>query len=208
MERVIYVPERKVEAGWRFKSRKGNEEFFLYRDLTPSLRQDDLVKLEDVADVSTLFKLFEVMYDLNAEKGTEDVRQFIQDVFRTKYPSTSTRIAWMPKGSKDIIMQRYGTEGQTEKTINLIGSDGEVQKVLRTDACRALTGTTPSNVKKYLDWTNGTDYTGVWRFNSRPEQRTERVVRFYADSDGALLDCFNRFPADCYPALRVSRKKF
>lgn len=210
MARVVYVPERKVEAGWRFKPGSGKEELFLYRDLTPSLTQYGLAKIEYVADVPTLFKLFETMYDLRDERGTEYARQFIQNAFRTQFPSTLTRIAWMPKGSReDIVMHGYGTKNQTQREINLIGFDGEVEKVLRAaKACRALTGTTASNAKKYLDWINQTSYAGVWRFfNSRPEKRTERVVRFVADSDGAYLDCGGRRPAFCCPALRVSRKK-
>jgi hypothetical protein len=114
----------------------------------------------------------------------------------------------MPEGSRDIVMQRYGTKNQTQESLNLIGNDGEVQEVLRADACRALTGTTPANVKKYIDWVNGTSYAGIWRFNSRPEQRTERVVGFGASSDWAGLDCGDWFPFGQYPALQVSRKKF
>jgi hypothetical protein len=208
MTRVTYIPERKVEAGWRFMSKNGSEALFLYRDLTPPLTQDDLAKIEDVADAPTLCKLFGLMYGLRDEKETENARQFIQNALRKGYPSTLTRIAWMPKGSRDIVMQRYGTRNQTQETINLVGSDGEVQEVLEANACKALTGTTPANVKKYIDWINETNYTGIRRFNSKPEQREESVVWLDAYSNRADLNCVVRYPTGRYPALRVSRKKF
>ena len=60
---------------------------------------------------------------------------------------------------------------------------------------------TVDEVKKVLNWINETPV-WIWRLNNKPKNVDERVARFYAVGDWALLDCY-RFPSSRGSSLGV-----
>src|SRR3989344_4184184 len=120
-------------------------------------------------------------------KQKEEIRRFIQEQIRSKYPMTLTRIAFSPRG-KDKIIHNFGTNEQYNLEEDIVGPDREIKSEDR-NALNALLGTDNIHeINEVYNWINNTP-TSIWRVNQKPEQIEERVAGFSANSDRFYLSC-------------------
>ncbi|MCX6748676.1 MAG: hypothetical protein NT076_03655 [Candidatus Pacearchaeota archaeon] len=191
---------------WTIPSEEGDTR--LAQDLLLAMTQEALAKYTSPHGFGALSmkgyfgRVLKPVFDLRAtDKEASNIRKFLREAMRQTYPNTLTRIAYMSEGKKDLIIHDYGTPKQTETEVDFVGSDGEIVSNLSLDACLALTGRSPEEVRDIMKWINGTS-AWVWRVNSKPRQRDERVAGFYASSGRADLDCSRR-TGNSYPSLGV-----
>jgi hypothetical protein len=148
------------------------------------------------------FEIFSALYELRNKGGeVENARQFIQNALRNSYPITLTRIRYNPAGQKDIIIHNFGKASKQEIEMDVVGLDMPLGQ-MPLELCLALTGKKPQEAEEIIKYLNQTS-AYLWRINSKPSQVRERVVRLVAYSDWAYLNCYCRFLANRYPALRV-----
>lgn len=200
---VHYTP--KAES-WRLSevSNRGKTETYeIIGEMTPAKTQDKLIEKYGLEIPSTelLFGIMSRTYELrNKDKEvSETLRLFLRKGVRA-YPNTSTRIVYDSNGN-DKIIHNYGTSNNTIDT-QVVGSDGWINKIPDKKVLESLLGTQDiAGINNISQWINGTD-SYLWRLNSKPDKKLERVARFVAGGDGLGLDC-GRDPLGEYPAFRV-----
>jgi len=85
---------------------------------------------------------------------------------------------------------------------NLVGKDGWIKDISDKEVLTAIFGTEDiKKINEVFQWINQTN-AYLWRLNSKPSKRDERVVGFGALSGGLFLSC-DGYPAGRYPAFRV-----
>ena len=108
----------------------------------------------------------------------------------------------MPEGQLDRVIHNYGTSDEYSLEGNIVGINGPIQVVQDTHALELILGTSNlDNINKVSQLVNKTPM-HLWRLNSKPSEKTERIVRFIAYSDGLNLDCLGN-PLNGNPAFRV-----
>ena len=173
-------------------------------EMTPSMTQDNLISKYGLQIPSTdlVWAIASRGYELRKEspEASEALRRFLKQGFR-QYLNTSTRIVYTSEGS-DRIIHNYGTSDEYSIDEQVVGPDEFVHKLPDQKVLESLLGTQDvGRINEVSQWVNGTD-NHLWRFNSKPKQREERVARFYAGGYWLYLDC-NRNPHGEYPAFRV-----
>jgi hypothetical protein len=200
-ERVVNY-QQLTEGCWIIPSEK--RDICLASSLLPSMDQDKLSTYETGegfhgASMPEYFEVFQALYDLR-ESGSEveQARQFIRESFRNHNPKTLTRLVYAPKG-RDRIIHNYKTNRATRKSVDLVGEEGPVLKVLTEETSQALTGKTPEQVEELFNYITGNS-TQIWRMKEKPEVIYERVAWFgnilnfaYLGGRGALLDSSHTF---------------
>ena len=210
-ERVTLLKVEPSEGYWQFLIPSEKRDIRLSTTLSPADTQEAHAKYVSpsgfrIASYKGHFQVFSALYELrNKGAEVELARQFVRDTMRTQFPSTSTRLQYNPEGQKDAIIHNYGTDSPEEILVDFVGSDMPIDK-MPLEVCLALTGKTPQEAGEIMSYINDRTPVYLWRVNSKPAQRDERVARFVAFSDRAYLDC-NWGTDDRYPAFRVSRKK-
>ncbi len=211
-ERVILTKVEPSEGYWRFVIPSEKRDIRLSTHLNQADTQEGHARaVSDLGLRAGSYKdyfqgAFSALYELRNKGGeVEQARQFLQDAMRTKYPSTLTRIRYNPRGEKDAIIHNFGTDSPEEISIDFSGVDMPISE-MPLEVCLALTGKTPQETGEIMSYLNGGTSSYLWRVNSKPVQRDERVARFFAGSSRAGLSCDGSL-AYRYPALRVGRKK-
>ncbi|MEK6927027.1 MAG: hypothetical protein AABX11_01205 [Nanoarchaeota archaeon] len=189
---LTYIP-----GMWTFDF--GNRTGSLLQDLLRSMTQDESAKRTEyngfqTASLQDLFLFWSKMHKLSkseeegVRESVESARQFIKGAMRNNHLTTQTRVYYNPLTQKDAIIHDYTTQRATKKEIDFVGPDGEIQKVLSSKQCLALTGKSPKDVKAIINYlTEISGYT--WRVNQKPENIDERVVGLNECSDSLYLYC-------------------
>lgn len=210
-ERVVLQKVEPSEGFWQFIIPSENADLKLSTQLnTPNTQEGHAQYVSEkglyAGTCKDVFRIGSALYALRGKGGqAEQARRFMQNAFRTQFPSTQTRIAYTPLGEKDIIIDNIGKASRQETLVDFTGIDVPLRQ-MPLELCLALTGKTPEEASEIMSYLNDRTPSYLLRVNQKPKQRTERVVRFGAGSDWAGLGCW--YPAVCYPALRVRRKKF
>ncbi len=160
------------------------------------------------ADFPLYNSLFTSLFGRRNEKGTEEIREFLKENFEKHYLTTLTRIKYANKGLDEVI-HNYNMPDQYIIKENIIGSDGYL-KDAETNPQPALNAVLGSKDTSEIDdiykWITGKD-SCILRLNQKPEKIKERVARFYANSDWAILNCF-RNPSLSNSSLGVRLENF
>jgi hypothetical protein len=202
---VIWKEEVRIPSGWEIG------DWFLHSENLPAMTQ------KQAADYSkehgnVLLTMRQVVSDIMLPakySGDLRIRQHIQKLLRQGM-NTQTRAIIAPEGyGQDSLIEGIYTPEAKQVPVNLIGKAGLMKESELDETIEKLTGQSKETLAKLLGYFNETpNHIKFFPYGeTRPEQIQERVARFYADSDWAVLSCYLRNPDDRYPAFRVSRKK-
>ena len=187
--KIVYTPP--IEGSWdipgvSYRGEKGT--YRLFETMTPSLDQDELAQLYTTekqkgnphpTDMPLLWAIATQVYELRDEN--EALRDFLRKGLR-KFSNTLTRIVYNTSGM-DCVIHNYGTSDVYSKDSTIVGSDGWINELTDSHVLEEILGTQDTqkinNVSHYI---NGTA-SYLWRLNSRPKQKEERIARFDADDD-------------------------
>ncbi len=199
---VVPKAEYWIVSGVSDRGKTGTYE--VVREMIPADTQDNqAVKYGiEIPSAPLIWAIADRAYDFRTQKpeAAETLKNFLRQGFR-QYPNTSSRIAYNPSGT-DEVTHNYGTSDQYSLSANVVGPDSWMENMSDKSVLESILGTSDTTkINKVSNWINGTN-SRIWRLNSRPKQRDERVVRFVA-LDGRLdLGC-SRLPRDVHPAFRV-----
>jgi hypothetical protein len=183
----------------------------LFEQMTSAMNQEQLAELYETekqkgnphpTDAPLILAIASVAHSSRDEnpQDTERLRQFLRTSFR-KYPNTLTRIAYEPSG-KDKIIHNYKTSDEYSIEESVVGPDGLMNEISNKKVLESLLGTSNvTQINAVSQWINGTD-SYIWRLNSKPSKKDERVARFDAAGGRFGLFCL-RFSRDGCPAFRV-----
>jgi len=183
----------------------------LFEKMTSRITQDRLAEFHEQekakgnpcpTDMPLICAIGTRAYTLKNEnpKEAERLRNFLQAGFQ-KYPTTLTRIIYNPSG-EDKIVHNHGTSDEYSIDAKVVGPDDWIKKIPDKNVLEKLLGT--SNIKqinKVSQWLNKTN-TYLWRLNSKPKTKDERVAEFGADDGWLVLSC-DGLPLYERPAFRV-----
>ena len=180
----------------------------LFERMTPAMNQDKLAGLYGTekqkgnphpTDMPLIWAIATRAFELD---GNAQLQDFLKSGFR-EFPNTLTRIAYSPSG-EDKITHNYRTHDEYSLTANVVGPDDWISNISDKNLLGYLLGndnvTRINQVSNFINETN----THLWRLNSRPKQKDERVARFVADGDRLYLGA-DGLPLYGYPAFRVLR---
>ncbi len=218
---IVYHPPR--EYNWRGEGyftiqgvvdRGETTTYVVAPKMTPGLNQDKLAELyerEKQAEnphptsaplLQTIINRAYVIRNVNPQ-DSERFRVFLQNGLR-RYPHTLTRITFNPEGQLDQVTHNHGTSDAYSIEGNIVGPDGWMVEIPDKKVLESLTGTKRvSQINRTYQWINKTNGY-LWRLNSKPTQKDERVARFDAGHDRFFL-CCGRHPLYVCPAFRVLR---
>lgn len=173
-------------------------------EMTPSMTQDNLTKKYglEIPSSALIWAIATKGYELRNEnlEEAEKLRQFLKTGFR-QYPNTSTRLIYNPS-EQDKIIHNYKTSDEYSMNGNVIGPDDLIDKLPDANVLEQILGTKDiAKINEVSQWINGTDFY-IWRLNSKPKEKIERVARFYAVEYRLDLYC-NMGPHSEDPAFRV-----
>ena len=196
----------KIES-WRVPSvsyRGQTRDYEVVGEMTPAMTQEKLVKKYgiEIPSVPLIWAISSQAYALRDVNlgDAEELKNFLSAGFR-QYPNTSTRIVYNPSGN-DLVVHSSGTSREYSLDAEVVGSDGFMGDIPDKKVLESLLGTSDvENINEVANWINGTN-AFLWRLNSKPKQKVERVAGFDADSGGLDLDC-DRDPLSECPAFRV-----
>jgi len=183
----------------------------LFEQMTPAMNQAQTAVIYEIekqkgnpypTDAPLIWAIITRGYVIKNQnpEASEKLRQFLGQGFR-RYPGTLTRIAYEPS-EKDKIIHNYKTSDEYSIDTEVVGPDDFVQNISDKKVLESLLGTQDiARINEVSQWVNGTNGY-LWRSNSKPEKKEERVAGFYAGDDRFGLDC-GRDPRDEYPAFRV-----
>ncbi len=183
----------------------------LFEEMTPTLNQDQLAELytkekqkgnHHPTDMPLVWAIATRAYELRDEDQSKTLQQFLRSGLRT-FPNTLTRIIYNSSG-EDRVIHNYGTSDEYSLQGDIVGSGGFVSELSDKTVLEKIIGTQDTQkINEISQYVNGTD-TYLWRLNSKPKQKDERVARFDAIGGRLGLDCC-RHPRDEGPAFRVLR---
>ena len=142
-------------------------------------------------------------YNLREEfpEQAESLRTTLQNGMR-RYANTTTVVAYNPEGQQDEVIHDYQTSDSKIIQGDFVGCDGDIEKVQPLSLLEATLGTRDiDEINNIAQWLNNTP-AYLWRVNSKPQKRDERVARFVAGSYGLDFGC-DWNPQGQYPAFRV-----
>ena len=128
------------------------------------------------------------------QKEVERAKLSLKNIVLKHYLATLTRIQYNPEGN-DVIIHNYKQPDEHKIEVNnFTGPNRYILSQETTNAkapLQALLDTKDSleEINERYKWLTSAD-SYVIRLNSRPEEQDEKVARFFAYSDGALLSCY------------------
>ena len=154
------------------------------------------------ASVDLAFSIFRRGFELREE--SPDEAEDLRESFKTglkRYPNTLSMVTYNSSGD-DEITHNLGTLNEYKLKGKIVGQDGLIENLPDTNFLEIILGTkNTSEINDVFKWINSTD-SYVYRINAKHSKKTERVVRFNANSDWVFLNC-NRNPLNEYPAFRI-----
>jgi len=213
-QRILYNPPS--EAFWDIPNvnyRGETGDYRVFEKMTPAMNQEQLAEFykqekpkehPHPMDSILHFAICNSAYNLKnkSPEEAEKLRAFLQSGFR-KYPNTLTRVIYA-SSEKDKIIHNYKTSDEYSIDAKVIGPDGWFADIPDKNILEYFLGTSDiSKVNEAFQWINNTNGY-LWRLNSKPSEKKERVVRFGADDVWLDFNC-NRGPQVEYPAFQVLR---
>ncbi len=182
-----------------------------FKKMTPSMNLDELAEWSEkerqegnphAIDSILNYAIWSQAYSLRQEnpETAESLRVSIQQSLRI-YPNTLSAVIYTPKGRADRLVHNYGTSDCYTLEGDFVGPDGLITNIPERFLEAVLGEQDPVKIDEVFRWINRTD-SYVYRVNSKPGQRDERVVRFRAGSGRLDLNC-NRNPLNRYPAFQI-----
>jgi len=137
---------------------------------------------------------------LTDDKHTGEIINFLKKAHRGNLLITSTRAIYNPSG-EDIIIHNYRLENQKDIKTKLVGSNGPIIGLKDEKVIQAVFDTKDDSLTISEDFKNlnGTE-TSLWRLNSKPTSKQEKVGGLYAYSGRFYVYCY-RNPLSSYSAL-------
>ncbi|MBA7651830.1 hypothetical protein ES703_59657 [subsurface metagenome] len=213
-QEILYTPPN--EGFWTISGvnyRGETETYRLFKKMTPAMTQDHLSEFYGQEKAkgnprpmnSVLhFAIMNASYNLRNKnlKETERLRRFLQAGFQ-EYPHTLTSVIYSPSG-EDRIVHNHRTPDEFYIDAHVVGPDGWMKEIKDKKILESLLGTQDVvQIDKVSQWINRTN-SFIWRLNSKPEQKHERVAGFGA-GNGRLCFLCGGVPFGEYPAFRVLR---
>ena len=194
-----------------YRGEKGT--YQLFDKMTSSMTQDKLAEVYETekqkgnpspTDAPLIWAISTRSHELRNEapEVAESLRSFLQKGFR-QYPNTLTRVIYN-SSEQDKIIHNYKTSDEYSINEKVVGTDDWIKNISDKNVLEALLVTKDiAKINEVSQWINGTN-SYLWRLNSKPKQKDERVARFLAYGSGLSLGCL-RNPLNEYPAFRVLR---
>ncbi len=184
----------------------------LFEQMTPKMTQDKLSEFYEQekpkgnpypTGAPLIWAIAKKAYELEDpnSKTSKKLRKFIQTGFQ-RYPNTLTSVIYSPSG-KDRIVHNHRTSDEYFIDAHVVGPNDWINEIPDKNILEKLLGT--SNIKQINDvsqWINKTNIR-IWRLNSKPKTKDERVAGFGA-YDWLDLNCYRDPLREC-PAFRVLR---
>ena len=183
----------------------------LFENMTRAWNQEQLAELYETekqkgnpipTDAPLIWAIATSAYNFRNQnpQASEKLRQFLRQGM-SEYPNTLTRIVYAPEGS-DKIIHNYRTSDEYSIDEKVVGPDGWFSEIPDKKVLESLLGTQDvSQINQVSQWINRTN-SYLWRLNSKPKEKDERVARFVAGDGRFVLGC-GRDPLAGYPAFRV-----
>ncbi len=210
MEKDIELKTKYIapSAGY-FEIDNGNSVYRLMEKMTPSMNQDKLAEFYETAKKDgnpvpmNSIQHYELFNDA-VKSGNADLLNFLQKGLQ-RYPNTLTRVIYNPQEEKDEIIHNYRTSDAYSIIGDIVGNDNWIENINNINALESLLKT--KDVKRLNEISNAINQTPMylWRFNSKPSKKVERVVGFGADSIRLCLDAWG--PSGGDPAFLVEKVK-
>ncbi|MEK6871405.1 MAG: hypothetical protein AABX16_00710 [Nanoarchaeota archaeon] len=209
---IIYNEPSEISwdiPGVLYRGEKGT--YQLFGEMSPSLNQDQLAELytkekqkgnPHPTDMPLMWAIATRAHELRSDDKNEKLKNFLKQSLR-RWPNTLTRIIYN-LSEDDCVIHNYGTSDKYSVNCTVVGSDRWINKLLDKNILENILGTQDTQkINEISQYVNGTD-TYLWRLNSKPNQKDERVAGFYADDCRLIFDCDWRPLGGC-PAFRVLR---
>ena len=99
-----------------------------------------------------------------------------------------SRVVYKPANQEDEVIHNYGTFDAYSIVGDIVGKDGRIKDINNPNALESILKT--KDIKKLNEISNAINSTPMsfWRINSKPKEKTERVVGFSADDSRLYLD--------------------
>ncbi|MFH1311121.1 MAG: hypothetical protein ABIH65_01815 [Nanoarchaeota archaeon] len=206
---IWQAEKRFVIPSVSYRGKTGN--YRLFEQMTPKMSQAKLAELYESekqkgnpypTDMPLIWAIATKGYELRNENSleAEKLRQFLRTGFR-QYPNTLTRIIYNPS-EKDKIIHNYKTSDEYSFDSKVVGPDSFIDKLADMNVLEQILGTKDViKINEVSQWINRTN-SFIWRLNSKPSQKEERVARFVAYGSRLYLDC-DGDPLYGDPAFRV-----
>jgi hypothetical protein len=211
MKKNIEVKTRYVapNTGY-FEIDNGNAVYRLMEKMTNSMTQDKLAEFYETEKKEgnplpmNSVQHYELFNDA-VKSGNADLLNFIQKGLK-KYTNTLTRVIYNPIGEQDETIHNYGTSDTYSVIGDIVGDDNWIKSINNKNALDSLLKT--KDVKRINKISNAINNTPMylWRFNSKPSEKTECVVGFNANVVG-LGFIANRYSSGENPAFLVEKIK-
>ena len=145
------------------------------------------------------------LFDDAVKSGNQDLLDFLQKGLQ-RYPNTLTRVVYNLAGKEDETIHNYGTSDSYSRIGDIVGNDDWVKNINNINALEFLLKTKDTERLNEISKSINKTPMYLWRLNSKPSGRQERVVRFGANADRINLDAYRLF-FDEDPAFLVERVK-
>jgi len=193
-----------------FEIDNGNSVYRLMEKMTPSMTQDELAEKYEIWKKEgnplpmNSIQHYELFNDA-VKSGNSGLLNFLQKGLQ-RGPNTLTRVIYNPKEEQDKTIHNYGTSDSYSIIGEIVGNEDWINEINNLNALEFLLKT--KDVKRLNEISNAINNTPMylWRCNSKPSEKTERVVRFGAGGDGLVLNA-DRVPSFEGPAFLVKKVK-
>lgn len=216
-------PEWSLDHIARSNGLEASDDFdvFLAREILPSMTQADLAKRTVEAREITKFEptdishygsasapvihaTAEAIYNNRSHPVARKVAAFLKTTMRNNWLNTLTLTRYNPE-RVDKAIHDIGMPTEYSMEADIVGEDQFIEQG-DSKALKAVLGT--DDVGKINEVYQGINDTNmyIWRWNNKPSNVEDRVVRLVADSDRADLDCY-RHPEYSYSSLGLVVRK-
>lgn len=208
MEKTIKPKVKRILSG--FEIDNGSSVYRLMEKMTSSMNQDKLAEYYNIEKSKgnpvpmNSIQHLELFNDA-VKSGNKELINFLQEGLRRGL-NTLTRVGYNPAGKEDEVTHTYGTFDAYSVFGDIVGKDGWIKDVDNPNALELLLKT--KDIKLLNEISNKINSTPMsfWRIDSKPSEKIERVVRFYADDNKLDLDA-DRYLRNEGPAFLVEKIK-
>ena len=163
-----------------------------------------------VGDAQLYHALFKTLFknkdNAQYKDKIEQAKAFLQNMLKDYWLMTLSRIKYAKSG-QDAVIHNHGLQDKFEIQDDIIGADGYVTQINPQTALQAVLGDNNVNeINQVYNWITGKNLY-LWRLNAKPQEDTERIVRFDSYSGWAYLNCY-WFLNNSNRGLPVRAKKF
>ena len=193
-----------------FEIDNGKSVYRLMEKMTNPMNQDKLAEFSEIekekGNPVPMNSIQHIeLFDDAVKSGNQDLLDFLQKGLQ-RYPNTLTRVVYNLAGKEDETIHNYGTSDSYSRIGDIVGNDDWVKNINNINALEFLLKTKDTERLNEISKSINKTPMYLWRLNSKPSERQERVVRFGANADRINLDAYRLF-FDEDPAFLVERVK-